>query len=140
MHNFPGVWLNKVQFKHSMFCGTDLYLHRNIKISCTVANLSFPCELVCVTHIFCLVLNQKQIPKDVANIFNAPSDSEDFPGFQDDASKQSFLSENNYVSFDSLESGKEVGTDCHRPVMLLGCSSTLSLCQNCVNYSSHHNP
>ncbi|NWV04382.1 CDA7L protein, partial [Ptilonorhynchus violaceus] len=48
-----------------------------------------------------------QIPKDVANIFNAPSDSEDFPGFQDDASKQSFLSENSYASFDSLESGKE---------------------------------
>ncbi|NXM40311.1 CDA7L protein, partial [Gymnorhina tibicen] len=43
-----------------------------------------------------------QIPKDVANIFNAPSDTEDFPGFQDDASKQSFLSENNCV-----ESGKE---------------------------------
>ncbi|XP_023776225.1 cell division cycle-associated 7-like protein isoform X2 [Cyanistes caeruleus] len=50
----------------------------------------------------------KQVPKDVANIFNAPSDSEDFPGFQeDDASKQSFLSENNCASFDSPESGKE---------------------------------
>ncbi|NXY01445.1 CDA7L protein, partial [Pteruthius melanotis] len=48
-----------------------------------------------------------QIPEDVANIFNAPSDSEDFPVFQDDASKQSFLSENKYASFDSLESGKE---------------------------------
>ncbi|NXK65019.1 CDA7L protein, partial [Sylvietta virens] len=47
-----------------------------------------------------------QVPKDVANIFNAPSDSEDFPGFQDDPSKQSFSSEN-YASFDSLESGKE---------------------------------
>ncbi|NWV41149.1 CDA7L protein, partial [Grantiella picta] len=47
-----------------------------------------------------------QITKDVANIFNAPSDSEDFPGFQDDAPKQS-LSDNNYASFDSLESGKE---------------------------------
>ncbi|NXE91741.1 CDA7L protein, partial [Menura novaehollandiae] len=47
-----------------------------------------------------------QIPKDVANIFNAPSDSEDFPGFPDDASKQS-LSENSYANFDSLESGKE---------------------------------
>ncbi|NWH86141.1 CDA7L protein, partial [Aegithalos caudatus] len=43
-----------------------------------------------------------QVPKDVANISNAPSDSEDFPGFRDDASKQSFLSE-----IDSLESGKE---------------------------------
>ncbi|XP_068065208.1 cell division cycle-associated 7-like protein isoform X3 [Anomalospiza imberbis] len=50
---------------------------------------------------------KKQVPKDVANIFNAPSDSEDFPGFQDDVSKQSFLSENNSASFDSLESGKE---------------------------------
>ncbi|KAM4794111.1 cell division cycle-associated 7-like protein isoform 3-T3 [Cyanocitta cristata] len=50
---------------------------------------------------------KKQIPKDVANIFNAPSDTEDFPGFQDDASKQSFLSENRYANFDSLESGKE---------------------------------
>ncbi|XP_063266849.1 cell division cycle-associated 7-like protein isoform X3 [Prinia subflava] len=50
---------------------------------------------------------KKQIPKDVADIFNAPSDSEDFPGFQDDASKQGFLSENNYTSVDSLESGKE---------------------------------
>ncbi|XP_066052056.1 cell division cycle-associated 7-like protein isoform X1 [Chamaea fasciata] len=49
---------------------------------------------------------KKQVPKDVADIFNAPSDNEDFPGFQDDASKQS-LSENNYASFDSLESGKE---------------------------------
>ncbi|NWW83419.1 CDA7L protein, partial [Climacteris rufus] len=48
-----------------------------------------------------------QIPKDVADIFNAPSDSEDFPGFQDDASKKSCLSENSYATFDSLESGKE---------------------------------
>ncbi|NWS25763.1 CDA7L protein, partial [Polioptila caerulea] len=48
-----------------------------------------------------------QVPKDVASIFNAPSDSEDFPGFQDDASKQSFLPENNCASFDSPESGKE---------------------------------
>ncbi|NXR87470.1 CDA7L protein, partial [Hypocryptadius cinnamomeus] len=48
-----------------------------------------------------------QVPKDVANIFNTPSDSEDFPGFQDDASKQSFLSENNCAGFDSEESGKE---------------------------------
>ncbi|XP_066174665.1 cell division cycle-associated 7-like protein isoform X2 [Sylvia atricapilla] len=50
---------------------------------------------------------KKQVPKDVANIFNAPSDNEDFLGFQDDASKQSFVSENNDASFDSLESGKE---------------------------------
>ncbi|NXM05838.1 CDA7L protein, partial [Tyrannus savana] len=50
-----------------------------------------------------------QIPKDVANIFNAPSDNEDFPGFQDDASRQNLLSENSYASFDSLESGKKGG-------------------------------
>ncbi|NXK34716.1 CDA7L protein, partial [Piprites chloris] len=50
-----------------------------------------------------------QIPKDVVNIFNAPSDNEDFPGFQDDASRQNLLSENSYASFDSLESGKKGG-------------------------------
>lgn len=66
-----------------------------------------------MTHIFYLVVNQKQVPKDVAHIFNTPSDSEHFPGFQDDTSKQSFLPENKSASFDSLESGKEVGTDCH---------------------------
>ncbi|NXP02220.1 CDA7L protein, partial [Thinocorus orbignyianus] len=48
-----------------------------------------------------------QIPKDVADIFSAPSDNEDFPGFQDDASRQRLLSENSYASFDSLESGKK---------------------------------
>ncbi|NWU78357.1 CDA7L protein, partial [Onychorhynchus coronatus] len=47
------------------------------------------------------------IPKDVANVFNAPSDNEDFPGFQDDASRQNLLSENSYASFDSLESEKK---------------------------------
>ncbi|NWQ65126.1 CDA7L protein, partial [Neopipo cinnamomea] len=49
-----------------------------------------------------------QISKDVANIFNAPSGNEDFPGFQDDASRQN-LSENSYASFDSLETGKKGG-------------------------------
>ncbi|KAF1583075.1 UNVERIFIED_CONTAM: Cell division cycle-associated 7-like protein, partial [Eudyptes pachyrhynchus] len=48
-----------------------------------------------------------QIPKEVADVFNAPSDSEDFLGFQDDASRQRLLSEDNYASFDSLESGKK---------------------------------
>ncbi|NXG26069.1 CDA7L protein, partial [Grallaria varia] len=48
-----------------------------------------------------------QVPKDVANIFNAPSGNEDFPGFQDDTSRQNCLSENSYASFDSLESGKK---------------------------------
>ncbi|XP_074693279.1 cell division cycle-associated 7-like protein isoform X3 [Strix aluco] len=50
---------------------------------------------------------KKQIPKDVADIFNAPSDNEDFLGFQDDASRQRLLSEDKYASFDSLESGKK---------------------------------
>ncbi|NXN67806.1 CDA7L protein, partial [Himantopus himantopus] len=48
-----------------------------------------------------------QIPKDVADVFNAPSDNEDFLGFQDDASRQRLLSENSYAGFDSLESGKK---------------------------------
>ncbi|NXW62684.1 CDA7L protein, partial [Eurystomus gularis] len=47
-----------------------------------------------------------QIPKDVADIFNAPSDNEDFLGFQDDASRQR-LSKDSYDSFDSLESEKK---------------------------------
>ncbi|NXS08964.1 CDA7L protein, partial [Neodrepanis coruscans] len=50
-----------------------------------------------------------QIPKEVANIFNAPSDNEDFLGFQDDASRQNLLSENSDASFGSLESGKKGG-------------------------------
>ncbi|KAM9646820.1 cell division cycle-associated 7-like protein isoform 2-T2 [Morphnus guianensis] len=50
---------------------------------------------------------EKQIPKDVADVFNAPSDNEDFLGFQDDASRQRLLSEDGYTSFDSLESGKK---------------------------------
>ncbi|XP_009695239.1 PREDICTED: cell division cycle-associated 7-like protein, partial [Cariama cristata] len=49
----------------------------------------------------------KQIPKDVADIFNAPSDSEDFLGFQADASQQRLLSEDSYANFDSVESGKK---------------------------------
>ncbi|KFP32946.1 Cell division cycle-associated 7-like, partial [Colius striatus] len=48
-----------------------------------------------------------QIPKDVADIFNAPSDNEDFLGFQDDASRQRLLSKNSYANFDSLEPGKK---------------------------------
>ncbi|NXN24392.1 CDA7L protein, partial [Nycticryphes semicollaris] len=48
-----------------------------------------------------------QISKDMAGIFRAPSANEDFPGFQDDASRQRLLSENSYASFDSLESGKK---------------------------------
>lgn len=124
----------------SIFCDTNLYLHRSIKISCTVTNLSFPIKLACLTPIFCLVLNQKQIPKEVADVFNAPSDSEDFLGFQDDASRQRLLSEDSYASFDSLESGKKVGTDCHGPVMLFRYSSTLSLCQGCTGHNSQQTP
>ncbi|KFP90238.1 Cell division cycle-associated 7-like, partial [Apaloderma vittatum] len=47
-----------------------------------------------------------QIPEDVADIFNAPSDSEDFLGFRDDASRQKLLSEDTSAGTDSLESGK----------------------------------
>ncbi|NXL61317.1 CDA7L protein, partial [Chordeiles acutipennis] len=48
-----------------------------------------------------------QIPKEVADIFNAPSDNEDFLGFQDGASRQRLLSKDTYASFDSQESGKK---------------------------------
>jgi len=85
--------------------------------------------------IFCLVLNQKQIPKEVADIFNAPSDNEDFVGFQDDASRQRLLSEDGSASFGSTESGKKVGTDCRGPVPRFRCSSTLSSCQGCMSYN-----
>ncbi|XP_075602147.1 cell division cycle-associated 7-like protein isoform X2 [Balearica regulorum gibbericeps] len=50
---------------------------------------------------------KKQIPKEVADVFNAPSDNEDFPGFQDDASRQRLLSEDSNAIFDSPESGKK---------------------------------
>ncbi|KFV72992.1 Cell division cycle-associated 7-like, partial [Dryobates pubescens] len=48
-----------------------------------------------------------QIPKDVADVFNAPSDNEDFLGFQDDASRQRLLPEDSCANFDSLESEKK---------------------------------
>ncbi|NWW96223.1 CDA7L protein, partial [Rhynochetos jubatus] len=48
-----------------------------------------------------------QIPKDVADVFNAPSDNEDFLGFQDDPSRQRLLSKDSKAGFDSLESGKK---------------------------------
>ncbi|XP_055565065.1 cell division cycle-associated 7-like protein isoform X2 [Falco biarmicus] len=51
---------------------------------------------------------EKQIPKDVTDIFNAPSDTEDFLGFQDDASRQRWLSsKDGYASIDSVDSGKK---------------------------------
>ncbi|XP_061203715.1 cell division cycle-associated 7-like protein [Neopsephotus bourkii] len=70
-------------------------------------NLPFPNKLACPTHIFSLVLNRKQIAKDVADIFNDPSDSEDFLGFQDDASRQRVLPEDAYANRDSLEPRKK---------------------------------
>ncbi|NXF35772.1 CDA7L protein, partial [Nyctibius bracteatus] len=59
-----------------------------------------------------------QIPKEVANIFNDPSDNEDFLGFQGHASRQRLLSEDSYANLDSLESGKKIGMDCHGGVRL----------------------
>ncbi|NXI97626.1 CDA7L protein, partial [Psophia crepitans] len=48
-----------------------------------------------------------QIPKEVTDVFNAPSDHEDFVGFQDDASRQRLLSEDSNAGFGSPESGKK---------------------------------
>ncbi|XP_029442690.1 cell division cycle-associated 7-like protein, partial [Rhinatrema bivittatum] len=50
-----------------------------------------------------------QIPKEVADIFNAPSDDEEFIGFQDHvpSEAQTMSSEDSCDSFDSLESGKK---------------------------------
>ncbi|VFV41139.1 cell division cycle-associated [Lynx pardinus] len=47
------------------------------------------------------------IPKEVADIFNAPSDDEEFVGFQDDVPMETFSSEESCDSFDSLEPGKQ---------------------------------
>nr|XP_030712939.1 cell division cycle-associated 7-like protein isoform X6 [Globicephala melas] len=48
-----------------------------------------------------------QIPKEVADIFNAPSDDEEFVGFRDDVPMETLSSEESCYSFDSLESGKQ---------------------------------
>ncbi|EPY83256.1 hypothetical protein CB1_000577002 [Camelus ferus] len=53
---------------------------------------------------FLLVL---PIPKEVADIFNAPSDDEEFVGFRDDVPMETLSSEESCDSFDSLESGKQ---------------------------------
>jgi hypothetical protein len=53
-----------------------------------------------------LLLNPKQIPKEVADIFSAPSDDEEFVGFQDDVPMQN-LSES-CGSLDSRELEKQV--------------------------------
>ncbi|XP_066210599.1 cell division cycle-associated 7-like protein isoform X2 [Saccopteryx leptura] len=50
---------------------------------------------------------RSQIPKEVADIFNAPSDDEEFVGFQDDVPMGTPSSEESCDSFDSLESGKQ---------------------------------
>lgn len=47
------------------------------------------------------------IPKEVADIFNAPSDDEEFVGFQDDVPMETLSSEESCDSFDSLELGKQ---------------------------------
>ena len=44
----------------------------------------------------------------MADIFNAPSDDEEFVGFQDDVPMETFSSEESCDSFDSLEPGKQV--------------------------------
>ncbi|XP_023609627.1 cell division cycle-associated 7-like protein isoform X3 [Myotis lucifugus] len=55
---------------------------------------------------------RSQIPKEVADIFNAPSDDEDFVGFGDDVPMETLSSEESCDSFDSLESGKQLeGSD-----------------------------
>ncbi|XP_039094784.1 cell division cycle-associated 7-like protein isoform X2 [Hyaena hyaena] len=51
--------------------------------------------------------SRSQIPKEVADIFNAPSDDEEFVGFQDDVPMETLSSEESCDSFDSLESGKQ---------------------------------
>ncbi|XP_010982975.1 cell division cycle-associated 7-like protein isoform X2 [Camelus dromedarius] len=50
---------------------------------------------------------RSQIPKEVADIFNAPSDDEEFVGFRDDVPMETLSSEESCDSFDSLESGKQ---------------------------------
>lgn len=44
----------------------------------------------------------------MADIFNAPSDDEDFVGFQEDVPMETLSSEESCDSFDSLGSGKQV--------------------------------
>ncbi|ELV10170.1 Cell division cycle-associated 7-like protein, partial [Tupaia chinensis] len=54
------------------------------------------------------LFESKQIPQEVADIFNAPSDDEEFLGFQDDVPMETLSSEESCDSFDSLESGKQL--------------------------------
>ncbi|XP_013366033.1 PREDICTED: cell division cycle-associated 7-like protein isoform X2 [Chinchilla lanigera] len=50
---------------------------------------------------------RSQIPKEVADIFNAPSDEEEFLGFRDDVPMETLSSEESCDSFDSLELRKQ---------------------------------
>uniref|UniRef100_A0A8B9W9U7 Cell division cycle associated 7 like n=2 Tax=Bos mutus grunniens TaxID=30521 RepID=A0A8B9W9U7_BOSMU len=52
-------------------------------------------------------VSKNAIPKEVADIFNAPSDDEEFVGFRDDVPMETLSSEESCDSFDSLESGKQ---------------------------------
>ncbi|KAI5948100.1 Cell division cycle-associated 7-like protein [Manis javanica] len=56
---------------------------------------------------------RSQIPKEVADIFNAPSDEEEFVGFRDDVPMETLSSEESCDSFDSLESGKQQDVHFH---------------------------
>ena len=64
--------------------------------------------IITVPDFVLLFSNSKQIPKEVADIFNAPSDDEEFVGFRDDVPMETLSSEESCDSFDSLESGKQV--------------------------------
>uniref|UniRef100_A0A8C8RYH4 Cell division cycle associated 7 like n=1 Tax=Pelusios castaneus TaxID=367368 RepID=A0A8C8RYH4_9SAUR len=52
-------------------------------------------------------VTQYKMPKEVAEIFNAPSDDEDFLGFGDDDPMQTLSSDGNFDSFNSWEPGKK---------------------------------
>lgn len=116
------------------FCNTYLRLNRSIKITVVLLPVCFPVKLACQTCIFCLVLNRKQISREVADIFNASGDKKDFLGFWEDAPRQRLLSEDSYGSSDIQESGTKIGRDCHSPAVLCWCSSTLSLCPGCTSH------
>lgn len=120
--------------KRDVFYNTYLRLNRSIKIKVVLLPVCFPVKLVSLTCVFCLVLNRRQIPKKVADIFNASGDKEDFLGFQEDASRQRLLSEDSHGSFDTQESGIIPGRDCHSLAVLSWCSCTLSLRPGCTSH------
>lgn len=49
----------------------------------------------------------------LTDIFNAPSDDEDFFGFGDDVPMETLLLEDSCESFDSLECRNKVGKSCN---------------------------